>query len=141
MAIFEAQADIQVAQIEADTERAVAAMDMLTQSFQNTGDVLTELFSLWSGADSLMDQSQLSEWIEREYQIREDLAQAQIDLIGAEIARMEAQTQLLQKGGVELTIQSDGLEPELEAFMFKIIDRVRVAVAGSYEEFLLGCGK
>ena len=130
-----------MAQIEADTERAVAAMDMLTQSFQNTGDVLTELFSLWSGADSLMDQSQLSEWIEREYQIREDLAQAQIDLIGAEIARMEAQTQLLQKGGVELTIQSDGLEPELEAFMFKIIDRVRVAVAGSYEEFLLGCGK
>lgn len=138
-AIFEAQADIQVAQIEADAERAVAAMDMLSQSFQSTGDVLTELIGLWAGLEG-MDQQQITEWIEREYQIREDLAQAQIDLVEAEIARMEAQTRLLERGGVELTIQSDGLEPELEAFMFKIIDRVRVAVAGSYEEFLLGCG-
>ena len=129
-----------MAQIEADTERAVAAMDMVTQSFQNTGDVLTELFSLWEGADSLMDQSQLAEWIEREYKIREDLAQAQIDLISAEIARMEAQTAMLENGGMDITIQSDGLEPELEAFMYKILDRIRVQVAGSYQEFLLGCG-
>lgn len=138
-AIFEASADIQVAQIEADAERAVAAMDMLAQSFQNTGDVLTELIGLWAGLEG-MDQQQITEWIEREYEIREQLAQAQIDLVQAEIARMEAQTRLLERGGVELTIQSDGLEPELEAFMFKIIDRIRIAVAGSYEEFLLGCG-
>ena len=138
-AIFEASADIQVAQIEADAERAVAAMEMLSASFQSTGDVLTELIGLWAGLEGL-DQQQITEWIEREYEIREQLAQAQIDLVQAEIARMEAQTRLLERGGVELTIQSDGLEPELEAFMFKIIDRVRVAVAGSYEEFLLGCG-
>lgn len=138
-AIFEASADIQVAQIEADAERTVAAMEMLSASFQSTGDVLTELIGLWADLEG-MDQQQITEWIEREYEIREQLAQAQIDLVQAEIARMEAQTRLLERGGVELTIQSDGLEPELEAFMFKIIDRVRVAVAGSYEEFLLGCG-
>lgn len=139
-AIFEASADIQVAQIEADAERAVAAMDMLATSFTNTGDVLSELFGLWSEADSLMDQTQLAEWIEREYEIREQLAQAQIDLINAEIARMEAQTAMLENGGMDITIQSDGLEPELEAFMYKILDRIRVQVAGSYQEFLLGCG-
>ena len=140
IAVFEAQADIQVAQIEAEVERTVAAMDMLSTSFQSTGEVLTELLGLWAEMEGT-DQQQMTEWIEREYAMREDLAQAQIDLIEAEIARMEAQTALLERGGVELTIQSDGLEPELEAFMFKIIDRIRVAVAGSYEEFLLGCGK
>lgn len=139
-AMFEAQASINVAQIEADAERAVAAMDMLATSFTNTGDVLSELFGLWSEADSLMDQTQLAEWIEREYEIREQLAQAQIDLINAEIARMEAQTAMLENGGMDITIQSDGLEPELEAFMYKILDRIRVQVAGSYQEFLLGCG-
>jgi len=138
-AIFEASADIQVAQIEADAERAVAAMEMLSASFQNTGDVLTELIGLWAGLEG-MDQQQITEWIEREYEIREQLAQAQIDLINAEIARMEAQTAMLENGGMDITIQSDGLEPELEAFMYKILDRIRVQVAGSYQEFLLGCG-
>ena len=139
IAVFEASADIQVAQIEADSKRAVAAMEMLGASFANTGDVLTELIGLWVGLEG-MDQSKIEGWIEREYAIREKLAQAQIDMVNAEIRRLEAQTALLERGGVELKIQSDGLEPELEAFMFRIIDKVRVAVSGSYEEFLLGCG-
>lgn len=139
IAVFQASADIQVAQIEADSKRAVAAMEMLGASFQNTGDVLTELIGLWVGLEG-MDQSKIEGWIEREYAIREKLAQAQIDMVNAEIRRLEAQTALLERGGVELKIQSDGLEPELEAFMFRIIDKVRVAVSGSYEEFLLGCG-
>ena len=128
-----------MAQIEADSKRAVAAMEMLGASFANTGDVLTELIGLWVGLEG-MDQSKIEGWIEREYAIREKLAQAQIDMVNAEIRRLEAQTALLERGGVELKIQSDGLEPELEAFMFRIIDKVRVAVSGSYEEFLLGCG-
>ncbi len=139
IAVFQASADIQVAQIEADSKRAVAAMEMLSASFANTGDVLTELIGLWVGLEG-MDQSKIEGWIEREYAIREKLAQAQIDMVNAEIRRLEAQTALLERGGVELKIQSDGLEPELEAFMFRIIDKVRVAVSGSYEEFLLGCG-
>ena len=139
IAVFEASADIQVAQIEADSKRAVAAMEMLGASFANTGEVLTELIGLWVGLEG-MDQSKIEGWIEREYAIREALAQAQIDMVNAEIKRLEAQTALLERGGVELKITSDGLEPELEAFMFRVIDKVRVAVSGSYEEFLLGCG-
>lgn len=97
IAVFEASADIQVAQIEADSKRAVAAMEMLGASFQNTGDVLTELIGLWVGLEG-MDQSKIEGWIEREYAIREKLAQAQIDMVNAEIRRMEAQTALLERG-------------------------------------------
>lgn len=139
IAVFQASADIQVAQIEADSKRAVAAMEMLGASFQNTGEVLTELIGLWVGLEG-MDQSKIEGWIEREYAIREKLAQAQIDMVNAEIRRLEAQTALLERGGVELKIQSDGLDESLRAFMFQILDKIRVSVAGSYEEFLLGCG-
>ena len=139
IAVFEASADIQVAQIEADSKRAVAAMEMLGASFQNTGDVLTELIGLWVGLEG-MDQSKIEGWIEREYAIREKLAQAQIDMVNAEIRRMEAQTALLERGGIELNINSDGLEEGVKQFMFQILDKIRVSVAGSYEEFLLGCG-
>lgn len=140
IAIFEAKADIDIARIEADAERTVAAFESMSAAFVNTGDVLTELFGIWAGLESSMDQAQVEEWINREYQIREDLAKSQIALVEAEIKRMEAQTALLEKGGVEIKISSDGLEPALEAFMFSVIDKVRVQIAGSYEDFLLGCG-
>jgi hypothetical protein len=140
VAIFEARADIQVAQIEADAERTVAAFESMSAAFVNTGDVLTELFGIWAGLESSMDQAQVEEWIEREYELREQLAESQIALIDAEIARIEAQTKMLEKVGMEVKISSDGLEPYLEAFMFAVVDRVRTQVAGSYEDFLLGCG-
>jgi hypothetical protein len=139
IAIFEAKADIDIARIEADASRTIAAFDAMSSSFQNTGDVLTELFGIWAGSSGF-DQDKIGEWIEREYKIREDLAKSQIALVEAEIKRMEAQTALLEKGGVEIKIGSDGLEPALEAFMFSVIDKVRVQIAGSYEDFLLGCG-
>jgi hypothetical protein len=94
---------------------------------------------LWADADRF-DQSQIEDWIDREYTIREALAKVQLELTQAEIERIRAQTQMLERGGVELKISSDGLEPELEAFMFKVIDKIRVSVAGTYEEFLIGAG-
>lgn len=137
--IFSAAADIQVAEIEADAERVIAYMESLSSSFENTGDVLSGLFELW-GETSRFDQSEIGDWIDREYAMREQLAEAQLELTRAEIERIREQTAMLERGGVELRITSDGLEPELEAFMFKVIDKIRVNVAGTYEEFLIGAG-
>ncbi|NCC23020.1 MAG: phage tail tape measure protein [Alphaproteobacteria bacterium] len=140
VAIFEARADIQVAQIEADAERTVAAFESMSASFASTGEVLTELFGIWAGLESSMDQAKVEEWIEREYELREQIAEGQLALIEAEIKRMEAQTAMIEQGGMEVKISSDGLEPYLEAFMFAVVDRVRTQISGSYEDFLLGCG-
>lgn len=140
IAIFEARADIQVAQIEADAERTVAAFTSMADSFRSTGEVLTELFGIWAGLDSSFDRAKVEDWIKREFEIREKLADGQLKLLEAEVKRMEAQTAMLERGGVEIAIKSDGLEPALEAFMFSVIDKVRIQIAGSYEDFLLGCG-
>lgn len=138
--IFEAKTKVDIAQIEADAKRTVAAFSSMSETFKSTETVLTSLFDLWGGLNSRADRNQVGQWIDREYRIREQLAQSQTALIDAEIRRMEAQTAMLERGGVELRITSDGLEPDLEAFMFRVIDKVRVRVAGSYQDFLLGCG-
>jgi hypothetical protein len=140
VAVYEIRSNVEIAKIEADAERVVAAYDSIARSFENTGEVLGQLFDIWSGADRIGDRDQIEDWIRREYEIREKLAEAQIALINAEIARMNAQTQLLARGGMDVRITSDGLEPALESFMFQVIDKVRLSVSGSYEEFLVGCG-
>jgi TP901 family phage tail tape measure protein len=138
--MFQAAADIETARIEADAQTIIASMEMMSAAFESTGEVLGDLFALWEGVESVRDQSQIEEWIEREYEMREKLAEAQIKLVEAEIEKMRAHTAILEQGGVELKITSDGLEPELEAFMFRVIDKVRVSIAGSYEQFLIGAG-
>jgi hypothetical protein len=138
--MFQAAADIETARIEADAQTIIASMEMMSAAFESTGEVLGDLFGLWGDVESLSDKSQIEEWIEREYAMREKLAEAQIKLVEAEIEKMRAHTAILEQGGVELKITSDGLEPELEAFMFRVIDKVRVSIAGSYEQFLIGAG-
>ncbi len=140
VAIFELAADIRVAEIEADAQRTVAAFDSMARSFESTGEVLTELFSIWSGMDTIGDKSKVEDWINREYAIREKLAEGQLSLVEAEVRRIAAQTALLERGGVAVNISADGLDPALEAFMFAVLDKVRVQIAGDYTDFLLGCG-
>jgi len=140
VAIFELAADIRVAEIEADAQRTVAAFDSMARSFESTGQVLTELFGIWSGMDSIGDRSKVEDWINREYAIREKLAEGQLSLVEAEVRRIAAQTALLERGGVAVNISADGLDPALEAFMFTVLDKVRVQIAGDYTDFLLGCG-
>lgn len=140
VSLFEIKSKIDIAQIEADANRTVEAFKMMSSSFNSTETVLGKLLDLWGSARSNSDKNSISEWIEREYKIREDLAKTQQELIAAEIKRMEAQARMIEKGGMDVKISADGLEPDLAAFMFSVIDRVRVQVAGSYQEFLIGAG-
>lgn len=138
--MFELAADIQVAQIEADAQRVTAAFGSLSTSFESTGDVINELTGLWANMDDWGKENQLEAWLEDEFERRDKLMDAQIKMVEAETKRMEAQADMMQDGGLEININNDDLEPALEAFMFSVIDKVRLSVAGSYEQFLLGAG-
>lgn len=140
VSVFEIQSKVDIAKIEADAKRTIAAYTMMGESFKNTGDVLGKLLDLWGSAKGNNDKDSIAKWIAKEYEIREALAKTQQDLIAAEIRRMDAQTALAERGGMDVKISADGLEPDLQAFMFRVIDKVRVSVAGSYQDFLLGCG-
>ena len=51
---------------------------------------------------------------------------------------MKARIQSLQRGDSLITITADGLEPELKAFMWKILQRVQMKAAEEQALYLLG---
>lgn len=53
----------------------------------------------------------------------------------AEIERINAQTRAFDAGDAILTIQADGLEPHLEAFMWEILKKIRARVNAEFSEF------
>jgi len=71
---------------------------------------------------------------------RQEALDLQKKMAEAEIARVEAQTRALDRGDALIKIEGNGLKPELEAFMWKILDLIRVKVSAEFQQYLLGVG-
>ncbi len=138
-AAFEAMANIQVAQIEADAKKVVAAYESITASIETTGDVLQGLFDLY-GDSSKYDKLQIEDWIEDQLEIQREQLDLQKKLVEEQIAYMKQKRETLASGESLVSISADGLEPELEAFMWRILEKIQVRVAEDQAEFLLGLG-
>lgn len=54
------------------------------------------------------------------------------------MAYLDAVVDRLSSGEAEIQVTADGLEPELEAFMFQILKRIRVRASEEAQQFLLG---
>jgi TP901 family phage tail tape measure protein len=139
IALIEAKVSLDIAELEAQTKQVEAAFASIDNTVTSSAELLGNLFGLYAGADSLREKFNLEDQIDLENKRRQEALDLQERLIEAEIRQIDARTRLLEKGGGEVKITSDGLEPALEAFMFSVIDKVRVSVASSYDDFLLGC--
>jgi hypothetical protein len=62
----------------------------------------------------------------------------QKELVSAQVDYLHAVVDRLSQGDTVITVQGDGLEPELEAFMFKILERIQVRASSETQQFLLG---
>ena len=69
---------------------------------------------------------------------RSEILQLQKDLVQAEIDRTKATTAAVNKGQSLISITGEGLEPELEAFMWKILEKIQIRATESDAAFLLG---
>lgn len=137
-AAFESMSEIGVASIEANAEKYVAALESISNTATGTMDLLGDLFSLWGGETSLSKQFQIEEWIDEQLQIQREQLDLQKSLVEEQIKWYRAKTDALSSGDALIKIESDGLEPELEAFMWKIVEKVQMRVAEEYSEYLLG---
>lgn len=135
--LIEANVQLNVAQIEADVKKTVAAFESIGETMKTVGDITTgALGKLFEG--NSFDDEKLFGIIERQLDIQSDAAQKQNELIDAQIRQMNAKSQALEKGDSIITITANGLEPDIEAFMWKIIQRVQMRVNAEGMEFLLG---
>lgn len=141
IAQLEAATSVSVARIQADAERVAAAFDSIGVSVTNTGDRLGELFGLLGDENiSKFDKLGIKEQIDAENTRLDKQLRLQERLTEAEIRRVNAQTRALNNGGALITVNGDGLQPHLEAFMFEILQAIQVRASAEGFELLLGAG-
>ena len=143
--LIEAKVDLDIANIEADTQRIQAAFESINTSISSTGDVIGESIGALA---SIIDQpfggrfseqfSVFRDQIEAENRLRERSFDLQRDLTQAQIENLQARSESLRRGDALITIQGDGLEPELKSFMFAVLRAIQVEANAEFSEFLLG---
>ena len=131
IASIEATVAINVAQIEADAKKAVAAFESIGVSIQAQNDLLGSMFETWADLDSFSEKWQFEDWIDEQLEIQRELINKQIEMIDTTIS------QLKDSDGV-INIKADGIEEDLKQFMYKILERIQLEMSGSPAEFLLG---
>lgn len=129
--------ELDVAQIEADTRRVESAFESINTTINSTGTAITDLFGIWTQVDRF-DQSTVMRQIEIENERRQKALDLQSRLTQAQIEALRARTEALTRGDALIQIDGTGLEPELEAFMWRILSKVRTRVNAEYADFLLG---
>lgn len=141
IASLEFSADIKVAQIQAQAEQVVAAFDSIARTIESTSEATVGLYSLLGNSDlSFSEQWQIRDAAEEQQRLQKQAIQTQEKLVDAQVDYLQALSASLNSGDNSIKIQAEGLEPEIEAFMFKILDRIRIAMNAEQSKFLLGLG-
>lgn len=136
---LEFKAQIDVARIQADAQKVVAAFDSINAGIESTGETLSSLWdSLGSGDLSFSQMFALQRELDKESQRRDQEFRLQEDLTRKQIEMMDAQINALNNGDGMIKITGDGLQPHLEAFMWEILKAIQVRVNADGLKMLLG---
>ena len=137
---IEARVSLDIAQLEADTERVKAAFGSIDNTVNSTGDLLGDLFSLFKDFDNLNFGAlrQIEKQIETENKRRQEALDLQKKLTEAQIAEIRARTRAVERGDSLIKVDGAGLQPHLEAFMWEILRTIQVRVNADGLKLLLG---
>lgn len=137
---IEAVVSLNVEQLKADVERVKSTFASIDTTIKSTGDLLGSLFGNLVGTDDPFKATKIESQIALENERRQKALDIQKQLAEAEIERIQAQTRALDRGDAIIKIDGTGLEPELEAFMWQILKKIRVRANADYSDYLLGLG-
>lgn len=134
---MEFEAQMNVAELEAQTAQVEAAFDSINNTMDSTAEMLGSLFGQL-GDSSAWDRLDIKSQIDRENQIREEAHQRQMKMLDEHIRNLQARTDAMQRGDAAIKIEGDGLQPHLEAFMWEILRAIQVRVNEDGLEMLTG---
>jgi TP901 family phage tail tape measure protein len=131
------KAKLDITEVTEHAENFRSTVDAISESFKNTGDVI---IGLAAGLGDLSSSKFLDviRLMEQESKRRDALLLIQKEQAQVEIDYIKAKSAALEKGEGFITIQMDGVYPELELVMHKIIERTQVRTNQEGLEFLLG---
>lgn len=135
-AAFEWKAKIDIVELEQHMETIRTLSDNLTTSFVNTGDVISAMVGSLADLTGY-EAYKVLDYIEEESRRRDALLAAQLKLTEAEVAWLEAKTNSLERGDAAISVQMEGIYPELELIMWKILERMQLQVNSEGLDLLL----
>jgi hypothetical protein len=138
VAIFSLQADVAIAQIQAGTEQIKAAFESVNTTIISTGDTISNLVKVFAELEGRAGQSEILDLLQDENRRRQEALDLQKQLVEAQVRYLNAVVDRLGQGDAQISVTADGLEPELEAFMFKILERIQLRASAEAQQFLLG---
>ena len=142
---FEAVLDYRLGVLkeEGETVREIArgVADSFSAAESTLGDLTKTFAGLGLGEDSwntVGKYFEIRDQIRHQQQIAQQLADAQTENLAAQTKLAEARAEQVSSGEASITINADGLEPELEAFMWQILERIQIRATEEGASFLLG---
>jgi|GEM_PF-5748644 len=139
------------AAVKAQAAEIKAIMGSLGKTGAETGKALSSAFSfLGSGEFSKIGKGSLFGDQMRQSLIssikdmsvaQKEVAEAQAKIADEKAELLKSQRQKLDSGEPIISIDGAGLEPEIEAFMFKILRNIQVKMSESQSAYLLGIGQ
>jgi hypothetical protein len=134
---FKAQVDI--AEFEAAAKTVEALSSSISAALSSSAEVAGSLLSSLGEVSSGSSRSYyLQSLLDDEMRLRQEALDLQRDLNQAQIDYMNAKTRAINQGDAQIKITADGMEPEIEAFMWRILDKIQLRAAAEQAEFLLG---
>lgn len=135
---IEARVTLNVAGLEAETERVNSAFDSINTTIESTGSLLDSLFGNMAGASGLREKFAIERQIEEENRRRDEALKKQNELTDAQIEAIRARALAIQQGDAMIKVDGAGLQPHLEAFMWEILEAIQVRVNQEGLETLFG---
>lgn len=131
-------ADIDIAGIEAETKRVLAAFDSINVGIESTGSVINKAFDNLKDDGGVTNLDALRQ-LKAENARRDQEFRDQGRLVDAQIDAMRAQADALNRGDPLITVNGDGLAPHLEAMMFEVFQAIQVKGQSQPGSYLVGC--
>jgi len=121
-----------------DTNAASLAIEALRGSVEGLGAASGVLESIFSGLGDMssIQFNNMREYIERQMDLQELMATSNMKLTEAQVAFLRAKMEAMRRGDALVKISADGMEPEIEAFMFRILSKIQVRANADGFEFL-----
>lgn len=136
---FEFTAKVNIAEIEAQADIITTLSESMSSAFASTGEVISSALGAYSSDNLDIGQIMVIEGqLELENELRREALEEQKKLNSAQMEYMEAKTKAMEAGEGLINISADGLEPEIEAFMWKILEKIQIRANAESAEFLLG---
>lgn len=141
--VTQLQLEFDIEKVKQDTEKVKALITGITDAAEIVSSNIQHVIDAIAGLDSADDLAEskfeiFRKQLELENNRLDEQLRNQTRLTDAQVKELEARTERLRSGDAVIKIDGAGLQPELEAFMFRILSSIQVRANSDAQSFLLG---